>query len=32
MRINKIRYWDEDEIEQLERDRMGKALATPGSA
>jgi predicted site-specific integrase-resolvase len=22
MRINKIRYWDETEIEQLERERM----------
>jgi hypothetical protein len=22
MRIHKIRYWDETEIEQLERDRM----------
>jgi hypothetical protein len=26
MRINKIRYWDEAEIEQLERDRMAKAI------
>jgi hypothetical protein len=25
MRINKIRYWDEAEIEQLERERMAKA-------
>ena len=22
MRINKIRYWDEEEIERLERERM----------
>ena len=27
MRINKIRYWDETEIEQLERERMAKALS-----
>jgi DNA-binding transcriptional MerR regulator len=27
MRINKIRYWDEAEIEELERARMGKAVA-----
>src|SRR5262245_53531147 len=26
MRINKIRYWDEAEIEQLERERMAKAI------
>ena len=27
MRINKVRYWDEQEIEQLERERMAKAVA-----
>lgn len=26
MRINKIRYWDEAEIEQLERERMAKGV------
>jgi len=32
MRINKIRYWDEAEIEQLERERMAKAVAAQGAA
>jgi predicted site-specific integrase-resolvase len=27
MRINKVRYWDLDEIEQFERERMAKALS-----
>ena len=27
MRINKIRYWDETEIERLERERMARAVA-----
>jgi predicted site-specific integrase-resolvase len=26
MRINKVRYWDEAEIEQLERERMVMAV------
>jgi DNA-binding transcriptional MerR regulator len=28
MRINNVRFWDETEIEQLERERMAKALKT----
>jgi predicted DNA-binding transcriptional regulator AlpA len=32
MRINKIRYWDEAEIEQLERERMAKAVAAQEAA
>jgi DNA-binding transcriptional MerR regulator len=28
MRINKIRYWDEAEIELLERERMARAVKT----
>jgi hypothetical protein len=32
MRINKIRYWDEVEIEQLERERMAKAVAAMEAA
>jgi predicted DNA-binding transcriptional regulator AlpA len=31
-RINKIRYWDEAEIEQLERERMAKAVAAQEAA
>jgi predicted DNA-binding transcriptional regulator AlpA len=30
MRINKIRYWDEDEVEQYDRERMAAQRA--GSA
>jgi DNA-binding transcriptional MerR regulator len=26
MRINRIRYWDEEDIQQLERDRMAKGV------
>jgi DNA-binding transcriptional MerR regulator len=26
MRINRIRYWDEEDIQQLERDRMAKEV------
>jgi DNA-binding transcriptional MerR regulator len=26
MRINKVRYWDEQEIEQLDRERAAKAI------
>jgi hypothetical protein len=32
MRINKIRYWDEAEIEQLERQWMGKAVTAQEAA
>jgi predicted DNA-binding transcriptional regulator AlpA len=27
MRINKIRYWDEDEVEQYDRERMAAQRA-----
>jgi hypothetical protein len=28
MRINGIRYWDLDELEEIERKRMAKAIKT----
>jgi DNA-binding transcriptional MerR regulator len=32
MRINKARYWDEQEIEQLDRERAAKAIAATEAA
>jgi hypothetical protein len=26
MRVNRVRYWDLDQLEQMERERMAKAL------
>ena len=32
MRIHKVRYWDEAEIEQLERERMARSKSEPETA
>jgi hypothetical protein len=32
MRINGIRYWDLDELEEIERERMAKAIKTVETA
>lgn len=32
MRINKVRYWDEQEIEQLDRERSAKAIGATEAA
>jgi predicted DNA-binding transcriptional regulator AlpA len=32
MRINKVRYWDEGEIVELERQRMAKAITAMEAA
>jgi hypothetical protein len=26
MRVNRVRYWDLDQLEEMERERMAKAL------
>jgi DNA-binding transcriptional MerR regulator len=32
MRINKVRYWDEQEIERLDRERSAKAIGATEAA